>query len=315
MVGPGDETSPSIPDVKLRCSTAYICQGESIFMSSPPEDDSATGTADPEVSQTAQPPAVPQTCANCGRTFIGEYCPGCGQRAESELSILHILGGFVRELVDTERGLWRTFRDLTLRPGTAARGYLAGARQPFTSPGRYLLVGAIVTTVTSAALQRLGAPRPQHWTIRCTRRTGLYEGRGRGFRGSSGRISRRNRVGRGRSGSRAARRVSCSGARADRGARWAPLLGFVSPRHERSGRSLRRRDVRHRPRGHPLPVCRLHPRTLRAPRSARDSTLDCVRLGIPGASLRLPGCSYVWMLWGKHVERNQGRPRIGMGIH
>jgi len=72
--------------------------------------------------------------------------------------VISILGGFVRELVDTERGLWRTFRDLTLRPGTAVRAYLAGARQPFTSPGRYLLVGAIITTVASATLQWIGAP-------------------------------------------------------------------------------------------------------------------------------------------------------------
>ncbi len=106
----------------------------------------------------ARPPAVPETCANCGRTFVGDYCPACGQRAGSELSVIGILGGFVRELVDTERGLWRAFRDLTLHPGTAMRAYLAGARQPFTNPGRYLLVGAIVTTVASAALQGIGAP-------------------------------------------------------------------------------------------------------------------------------------------------------------
>jgi Protein of unknown function (DUF3667). len=77
--------------------------------------------------------------------------------AESELSILHILGGFVRELVDTERGLWRTLRDLTLHPGTAVQAYLAGSRRPFTSPGRYLLVGALVVTVISTTLQGIGA--------------------------------------------------------------------------------------------------------------------------------------------------------------
>ncbi|WP_263809776.1 DUF3667 domain-containing protein [Salinibacter pepae] len=89
---------------------------------------------------------------------MGDYCPACGQRGGSELSVIGILGGFVRELVDTERGLWRAFRDLTLHPGTAVRAYLAGARQPFMNPGRYLLVGAIVTTVASAALQGIGAP-------------------------------------------------------------------------------------------------------------------------------------------------------------
>ncbi|MCS3641448.1 DUF3667 domain-containing protein [Salinibacter ruber] len=127
-------------------------------MSSIPDGDASTGTSSSAPSGAAQPPAVPETCANCGRTFVGDYCPACGQRAEPELSIIRILGGFVRELIDTERGLWRTFRDLTLHPGTAVRAYLAGARQPFTNPGRYLLVGAIVTTVASAALEGIGAP-------------------------------------------------------------------------------------------------------------------------------------------------------------
>ncbi|WP_103021181.1 DUF3667 domain-containing protein [Salinibacter altiplanensis] len=125
-------------------------------MSSIPDDDTSTTNSDPSTS--APPPAAPEACANCGRTFIGDYCPGCGQRAEPALSILHILGGFVRELVDTERGLWRTFRDLTLRPGTAVQDYLTGTRRPFTSPGRYLLVGALVITVLAATLEGIGAP-------------------------------------------------------------------------------------------------------------------------------------------------------------
>ncbi len=125
-------------------------------MSSIPDDNTSTTNSDPSTS--ARPPVVPETCANCGRTFIGDYCPGCGQRAEPAISILHILGGFVRELVDTERGLWRTFRDLTLRPGTAVKDYLTGTRRPFTSPGRYLLVGALVVTVLAATLEEIGAP-------------------------------------------------------------------------------------------------------------------------------------------------------------
>lgn len=125
-------------------------------MPSLPDGDTSTTNSDPSTS--ARPPVLPETCANCGRTFIGDYCPGCGQRAEPALSILHILGGFVRELVDTERGLWRTFRDLTLRPGTAVQDYLTGTRRPFTSPGRYLLVGALVVTVLAATLEEIGAP-------------------------------------------------------------------------------------------------------------------------------------------------------------
>jgi len=125
-------------------------------MSPTSDDDSSTGATDSDASASAQPPAVPETCANCGRAFAGEYCPACGQRAGAGLSIVSILGGFARELLNTERGLWRTFRDLTLRPGTTVQRYLQGERRPFTSPGRYLLVGAIVATVVSAILQGIG---------------------------------------------------------------------------------------------------------------------------------------------------------------
>lgn len=117
--------------------------------------DDAVNTGDP-----TRGPVETETCANCGRAFTGDYCPSCGQRASDELSVVSILGGFARELLDTERGLWRTFRDLTLRPGTTVQRYLQGERRPFTSPGRYLLVGALIATGTDAALRGVGATAP-----------------------------------------------------------------------------------------------------------------------------------------------------------
>lgn len=119
---------------------------------------SNTGKSDPGPPASMRVPVEIETCANCGRTFSGEYCPSCGQRVESELSVISILGGFVRELIETERGLWRTFKDFTLRPGTATRHYLNGVRRPFTSPGRYLLVGAIVATGSTTILNWVGTP-------------------------------------------------------------------------------------------------------------------------------------------------------------
>lgn len=126
-------------------------------MSSPSDDDPIPGVPDLDAPPSTQAPVKLETCVNCGRTFNGEYCPACGQQADSELSIIGILGGFARELVDTEQGLWQTFKDLTLRPGTTVRAYLAGTRKPLTSPGRYLLVGAIVATGISMILQGVGA--------------------------------------------------------------------------------------------------------------------------------------------------------------
>jgi hypothetical protein len=48
-------------------------------------------------------------CPNCGRRFTGTYCPTCGQKADAELTIWDIVGGFFRDLVDVTRGFWPTF--------------------------------------------------------------------------------------------------------------------------------------------------------------------------------------------------------------
>ena len=83
--------------------------------------------------------ATTTACANCGRRFAGNYCPTCGQKADAELSITDIIGGFFRDLLDAERGLWPTLKGLTIAPGRTLRHYLSGARRQYVNPGRYLL--------------------------------------------------------------------------------------------------------------------------------------------------------------------------------
>jgi hypothetical protein len=48
-----------------------------------------------------------------------------------------------------ERGLLRTFRDLTVRPGAMLRGYFEGRRRLYTGPLTYLLLAAAVSLVVS----------------------------------------------------------------------------------------------------------------------------------------------------------------------
>lgn len=105
---------------------------------------------DPEEKKSESPgtessAAVVETaeCPNCGRMFVGDYCPECGQEANPSTSIVDVVGGFLRELVDIERGIWPTFVGLTLRPGQTLRRYLEGTRKGLARPGKYLM-GAIV---------------------------------------------------------------------------------------------------------------------------------------------------------------------------
>ncbi|MCS3859707.1 hypothetical protein GGP89_003113 [Salinibacter ruber] len=113
-----------------------------------PKDDAAGS-----LTETAECPA-------CGRRFVGDYCPGCGQEADPSVSATGVIGGFLRELVDVENGFWPTFVGLTLRPGKTLQKYLSGVREGLISPGRYLLAAVVVYVGTDRVGRWVGTEPP-----------------------------------------------------------------------------------------------------------------------------------------------------------
>jgi len=132
---------------------------------SPPD---GRGPAEPESpeEETATPSEgspEPIECPNCGHEFTGNYCPECGQEADPSTSIVEVLGGFFRELVDVESGFWPTFVRLAVRPGRVLRAYLGGVRKRLTNPGRYLLAAVVVDVAVDRLLAWVGA-KDLSWT-------------------------------------------------------------------------------------------------------------------------------------------------------
>jgi hypothetical protein len=99
-------------------------------------------------------------CPACGRRFVGDYCPGCGQEADPSVSATGVIGGFFRELVDVENGFWPTFVGLTLRPGKTLQKYLSGVRKGSVGPGRYLLAAVVVYVGTDRVERWIGTEPP-----------------------------------------------------------------------------------------------------------------------------------------------------------
>lgn len=120
-----------------------------------PPHEPSVDTSSEAASETGPSPVETVTCPNCSRRFVGTYCPNCGQE-NRPASVLDLVSGFLREVVDLDGGFWPTLNGLTLRPGFTLRRYLQGARRSYMHPGRYLLTAIIVATLATQGLGTMG---------------------------------------------------------------------------------------------------------------------------------------------------------------
>jgi hypothetical protein len=81
-----------------------------------------------------------QICKGCGNSFTGNFCNQCGQKVIDRFSLKYLWRLLHADLLEVDRGWWRTFKDLTLRPGPTIEGYLKGNTKKYFSPVKYLLI-------------------------------------------------------------------------------------------------------------------------------------------------------------------------------
>lgn len=109
---------------------------------------------------TAPSPAV-VSCANCGRSFAGRYCPDCGQEFQD---IRRPFGELVREFLGDflafDARIWRTLVPLVTRPGQVTRDTIEGRRARYMPPFRlYVFAGFVYFTVMALTGGGLFAPQ------------------------------------------------------------------------------------------------------------------------------------------------------------
>ena len=83
------------------------------------------------------------TCPNCGHADVATFCAQCGQSQRlSRLSVGSVLQLAFRSVFDADRGVMRTFKELTLRPGDMVAAYVGGQRRSYLNPITYFFVVA-----------------------------------------------------------------------------------------------------------------------------------------------------------------------------
>ena len=87
-------------------------------------------------------------CLNCGKALEGNYCPDCGQSAQSlRRPFWSLLGESVETLFSIDGRIARTLPDLLIHPGRMTRAYLDGKRARFIPPFRLYVFASLVVFV------------------------------------------------------------------------------------------------------------------------------------------------------------------------
>lgn len=74
-------------------------------------------------------------CLNCGTEFDGNFCPKCGQSAETgRFTLKFIWENLLAALIGKDGGIWFTFKNLFSRPGEMIVEILDGKRKKYCSP-------------------------------------------------------------------------------------------------------------------------------------------------------------------------------------
>ena len=96
-------------------------------------------------------------CATCGTHFEGNYCPRCGQSAKiGRYSFKKALLLFLDVWGVGNRGMFRSLRDLILRPGYMIRDYLRGMQMAYFPPFKMFFLLFTLTILIQSGMNIKG---------------------------------------------------------------------------------------------------------------------------------------------------------------
>lgn len=82
-----------------------------------------------------QPEVKTTKCLNCGTEFQGNFCPECGQSAETgRFTMKFIWENLLAAFISKDGGIWFTLKNLFTRPGAMVVEILNGKRRRYFSP-------------------------------------------------------------------------------------------------------------------------------------------------------------------------------------
>ena len=110
--------------------------------------------------QVAQKSVEHRCCGTCGEEFQGNYCPRCGQSSKiGRYSFKAALLLFLDVWGMGNRGMFRTLRDLILRPGYLIRDYISGMQMAYFPPFKLLFLLTALLLIVDSGVNLKGKNR------------------------------------------------------------------------------------------------------------------------------------------------------------
>ena len=98
-----------------------------------------------KVQTENQPEHNTTKCLNCGTEFEGNFCPKCGQNAETgRFTLSFIFGNLLAAVLGRDGGIAYTLKNLFSRPGKMIVEILDGKRRKYVSPFPMLFLALTV---------------------------------------------------------------------------------------------------------------------------------------------------------------------------
>lgn len=96
-------------------------------------------------------------CSTCGTEYVGNYCPRCGQSSKiGRYSFKRAFLLFLDVWGLGNRGMFRTLRDLLLRPGFMIRDYLSGMQMAYFPPFKMFFLLSTLSLAVQGGLNIMG---------------------------------------------------------------------------------------------------------------------------------------------------------------
>ena len=99
--------------------------------------------------------AAANSCTNCSSPLVDVFCARCGEKQpnQHDLTVGHFAHDVVHELIHLDSKLFRTLKELMVKPGQLTAEYFAGRKKRYIAPIRLFLTLFAVTFIAYSAFK------------------------------------------------------------------------------------------------------------------------------------------------------------------